>query len=145
MMVCFPAGRSLFRLQALLKAGICLLLWNPQHLVQCPLPRWPSENVLSILPLSTWGQHTQRQTHLCGSAWTLEGQPPKSNPKVKGKVHIGLCLHPPGRWDPLYLQFAPSSGDSVEGSGPIADVGRLPLGTLGLFLSIYLHLELKTQ
>lgn len=51
-------------------------------------------------------------------------------------------LAPSWKLGPTYQQFTPSSGDSVEGSGPIADIGRAALGDAGV-VPEHLNLELK--
>lgn len=69
--------------------------------------------------------------------------PSKVNPRNEYKgTHEPLLHHLLHLTGPLYQRFAPSPGDSVEGSVPIADVGRDALGdTRGV--PEHLHLELK--
>lgn len=55
-----------------------------------------------------------------GNSGGMAGQSQTS--KFGEGPHMPLLV-PPGSWGALYQRFAPSSGDAVEGSVTISDVG----------------------
>lgn len=91
-MVCLPAGLPLQTTSS--SKGICLLLWNPQHLVGRPLPRGLFAKAISIIIVHL-GAAYPASGPLMQECTTLEGQPNKVKPQRERKgPHMPLFTTP---------------------------------------------------